>query len=512
MTNEYLPDETPLAPGALARSDDVNSRYEATVSAFDKLPAPASGKKGFSDPVPVGTPTDDDHAATKVYVDENTSAGALAAAQAAQEGAEAAEANAGLESGYAQEWANKAEDSLVSAAAGGDEVDDYSAMHHATKAAAILAQFDPDTLLRQNNIFYGSYISGLVPSLAADTDHDITLSTGSCVDKTGAGIISLLAPLTKQLDATWVAGNGVGGMFSGVSLTADTTYHIHMIVKDSDGSNDWGYDTSLTAANKPAGYTAYRRVWSFKTDVSANIVPFSAIEAAGGGIRAYPLDIANVYNNTSPGTSKDDFSTTAPSGLDCIVAGLSVTAVKTDISNILLTGVDYTGTAPTVDKHTIRTGTTGANSSNFAEIHLDSSARAAIWSDVASGFVSLRVNMVYYDDYRTDVDSSSYQGGWLSGATPAVSVIYDATGYPDLYQANGDIHLFTATADTTFTIDMAAGSAMTLHLFDGDAHAITWPTLSWIGGAAPSTLTAEDVFEFWKVGSVIYAAYVGSPA
>jgi hypothetical protein len=35
---------------------------------------------------------------------------------------------------YAAEWANKAEDSLVSAAAGGDQVDDYSSLHHKEKA------------------------------------------------------------------------------------------------------------------------------------------------------------------------------------------------------------------------------------------------------------------------------------------------------------------------------------------------------------------------------------------
>ena len=35
---------------------------------------------------------------------------------------------------YAAEWANKAEDSLISAAAGGDEVDDYSSLHHSAKA------------------------------------------------------------------------------------------------------------------------------------------------------------------------------------------------------------------------------------------------------------------------------------------------------------------------------------------------------------------------------------------
>jgi len=40
---------------------------------------------------------------------------------------------------YASEWANKAEDSLVSAAAGGDEVDDYSAKHFSLKAATSAA-------------------------------------------------------------------------------------------------------------------------------------------------------------------------------------------------------------------------------------------------------------------------------------------------------------------------------------------------------------------------------------
>ena len=37
---------------------------------------------------------------------------------------------------YAEEWANKAEDSLVSSAAGGDQVDDYSSKHFSIKSAA----------------------------------------------------------------------------------------------------------------------------------------------------------------------------------------------------------------------------------------------------------------------------------------------------------------------------------------------------------------------------------------
>lgn len=38
--------------------------------------------------------------------------------------------------GFAEEWANSPEDTLVSVEAGGDGVDDYSALHHASKAAA----------------------------------------------------------------------------------------------------------------------------------------------------------------------------------------------------------------------------------------------------------------------------------------------------------------------------------------------------------------------------------------
>jgi hypothetical protein len=38
--------------------------------------------------------------------------------------------------GYAEEWANKAEDSLVSVAAGGDGSTEYSSLHHAAKASA----------------------------------------------------------------------------------------------------------------------------------------------------------------------------------------------------------------------------------------------------------------------------------------------------------------------------------------------------------------------------------------
>jgi chemotaxis protein histidine kinase CheA len=69
MTNQYVPDLAQLGPGDIARSQDVNDRYENTVTGFDRLPAPKNGEQGFSAPVPVGAPVNSDHAATKDFVE-----------------------------------------------------------------------------------------------------------------------------------------------------------------------------------------------------------------------------------------------------------------------------------------------------------------------------------------------------------------------------------------------------------------------------------------------------------
>jgi hypothetical protein len=114
------------------------------------------------------------------------------------------------------------------------------------------------------------HLAGMEVSIAADADHDRTVAVGECADSTGVCRLKLSAALTKQIDAGWAAGSNAGGMFSG-AVGNDTWYHFFVIKKDSDGTIDAGFDTSISAANKPAGYTSYRRLASFRTDGSANI-------------------------------------------------------------------------------------------------------------------------------------------------------------------------------------------------------------------------------------------------
>ena len=137
------------------------------------------------------------------------------------------------------------------------------------------------------------FISGLLPANAADADHDISFGVGRCISADGMRVLNFTGALVKQLDAGWAVGNNAGGLFSG-SVAADTTYHGFIIRRDSDGVLDAGFDTSLTAANIPSGYTQYRRCFSLKTDPSSNIRPFKAIELADALKLLYtdpPLDV-----------------------------------------------------------------------------------------------------------------------------------------------------------------------------------------------------------------------------
>jgi hypothetical protein len=108
---------------------------------------------------------------------------------------------------------------------------------------------------------------------SGDANNDIDIATGRCSDTALAYFMTLASVITKRLDASWSAGTGNGGLFSG-SKTLSTWYAVHLIRKDSDGSIDAGFDTSATAANKPAGYSNYRCIGWVRTDASNNIIAF----------------------------------------------------------------------------------------------------------------------------------------------------------------------------------------------------------------------------------------------
>ncbi len=117
--------------------------------------------------------------------------------------------------------------------------------------------------------------SGMVLSNGTDATHDINISAGSRRDSSDTVTILKASAFTKQIDATWTAGTNAGGLASGVSYSSSTWYHV-FVIQHTNGTVDYGFDTSITAANLLSGssYTYYRYLGSFLTDSGSAIIAF----------------------------------------------------------------------------------------------------------------------------------------------------------------------------------------------------------------------------------------------
>ena len=99
-------------------------------------------------------------------------------------------------------------------------------------------------------------------------------------------------------------------------------------------------------------------------------------------------------------------------------------------------------------------------------------------------------------------------------ATDYVDTVFALTGTtPALDPANGGIQTWTLAGASTPTDSLSSGESMTLMVDDGTAYAITWPTMQWSGGSAPTlATTGYSVIVLWKVGATLYGASAGDMA
>lgn len=84
---------------------------------------------------------------------------------------------------------------------------------------------------------------------------------------------------------------------------------------------------------------------------------------------------------------------------------------------------------------------------------------------------------------------------------------------PSLSAANGTIQTWTLTGNSTPTDGLSSGQSITLMIDDGSAYSITWPTMTWVGGNAPTlATTGYTVVELWKIGTALRGSSPGSVA
>ena len=254
------------------------------------------------------------------------------------------------------------------------------------------------------------YNLGIVPlsemtvetSLDTDTDHDVLITPKStnipcCCDSTRTYNFTIPAAFTKQIDATWAAGDDAGGDFvTGGSPTADTTYYVFLIRKDSDGSIDAGFDTDIDCANIPSGYTAYRLIARVMTDGSSNIIPY--VQDADN----FYLETPVVAEDINPGTSAVLLSLQVPTGGGIIpIANYRLTPVSaepTGATNGIFSSPLVSDIAPTSTIRNVEMGPASDGPSEFSGPLVAN----------ASGQIRVRV-----DNSGTNIKVMAAVSGWI---------------------------------------------------------------------------------------------------
>jgi hypothetical protein len=251
-------------------------------------------------------------------------------------------------------------------------------------------------VLRTETWAFGrGYVDGLILSNSVDTDHDISISAGVCRDS--SNVVSMTgATLVKQIDAAWAAGTAAGGMFTG-AVANSTWYHVHAIRKDSDGSVDYGFDTSVTAANKPAGYTYYRRIGAVLTNGSANINLFNQ-----SGDEFLWLDPPLDVNVATLGAARTSYAISTPLGVACL-AKINALCYKAATSpQVYISCLDQNDEAPNIPNAAPLTTLYPAVAGEFAAavLHVRTNASSQIGARSTSASTDFRIATMGYIDFR----------------------------------------------------------------------------------------------------------------
>lgn len=161
----------------------------------------------------------------------------------------------------------------------------------------------------------------------------------------------------------------------------------------------------------------------------------------------------------------------------------------------------YTSSGTTLSRGTILESSNSGNAVNWGagskDVFLTYPAERAVATDLSQTLSNKTITDLVFDgDYTEEVFTIS------DGASV------------DLDPSNGTIQLWTLGASRSPTATgFAAGQSMTLMVNDGTAYTITWPSVTWVGGSAPTLATTGfTVIELWKVSTTLYGALVGSVA
>lgn len=235
-----------------------------------------------------------------------------------------------------------------------------------------------------------------------------------------------------------------------------------------------------------------------------------------------PLRVAQAIDAQVSGTSLPSLGITASAAELNIMDGVTSTTAELNI----LDGV----TATAAQLNTMTGITASTTELNYNDITtLGTAQNSKVLTVSAGGAIDFATKALT----NVDINSGSIDGATVGAASHStgkfttlqatgaftlgaevIETVYTVTGTtPALDPANGTVQSWALTGNSTPTSNLATGESITLRISDGTAYTITWPTMTWIGGSAPTLATTGYTWVvMFNVGGTLYGLHSGDSA
>lgn len=555
MPNNYVPTLTALQAGELARAADINTRYDYVESAFDKLPTPAVSGQGFSAPVPVGTPTSDEHATTKLYAETVIIAAAEAAAlayitpstTAAAASAAAAltsETNAASSATAAATSATNAATSETNAASSETNAGTSETNAAASATAAGTSETNAATSATAAATSATAAATSATAAAASETAAG-TSETNAGTSETNAATSASSASTSATLAQDWATKtsgtvdgvdysakyyatqgdvgtvatniasiNTAAGSIANINTTATNIANINTVATNVTSVNSFA-ETYFISATAPSSPTEGDLWFDTSTD-TMKVYNGSAWQNAGSSVNG-TSERAEYTVGTSSG-SYTGSTTTFPATYDAGFVDVYLNGVK-------LLGTDFTATNGT-SVVLATAATTGDNVSIVAygtftvANALASTNNLSDLTSAATALLNLGLTATAAEINYLDITTLGTTEASKAVTADANGVVTFDNGIIEEYTAvtsstnattvdcqDGGNFSHTLTENTTFTFSNPAAtgkvSSFTLKIAQdasASGFAVTWPaSVDWPTGTAPTltaTASAVDYFVF----------------
>jgi hypothetical protein len=171
----------------------------------------------------------------------------------------------------------------------------------------------PATTTNQGVAYLNNPIT--IANNASDANNDIDFSAGNFNLRDGSGQGNLSSTIIKRLDASWSAGSGNGGLFSGTKAI-NTWYYLFAIVNATTGAVDAGFDISPSGANVPSGWKVSNIIQAIRTGADNNII---AATYSIDGSCYYVNFLSEETQNNTTGSGNFTLAYVPPIAIDALV-------------------------------------------------------------------------------------------------------------------------------------------------------------------------------------------------